>query len=173
MLDVPQLETDRLRLRQPSMEDWPVFAELMLSQRAVYMGGPFTIDRAWGIFCHGIALWQLMGYGSLSIEHRETGQCLGQIEINHGPLFPETELGWQLYSFAEGHGYAFEAALAMRQWAFEVRKLETLVSYIDPENLRSRKLAERLGAELDNNAARQDPTDLVFRHRPHTPRRLL
>ncbi|MFV2033696.1 MAG: GNAT family N-acetyltransferase [Halocynthiibacter sp.] len=59
---------------------------------------------------------------------------------------------------------SYEAALAMRRWAFDVRKLDTLVSYVDPENLRSRKLAERLGAKLDDAAIRQDPTDLVFRH---------
>ena len=166
MIDIPKLETDRLALRQPSMEDWPCFAELMLSQRSVFMGGPFSTDRAWGAFCHGIAQWQLLGYGNLTMENRHNGQCLGQIEINHGPLFPEPELGWQVYTFAEGKGYAYEAAMAMRQWAFEVRKLDTLVSYIDPENLRSRRLAERLGAKLDGNAVRQDPTDLVFRH-PH------
>lgn len=164
MIEVPKLTTDRLSLRQPTMADWPPFVELMLSQRSVYMGGPFSTERAWGAFCHGVAQWQLMGYGNLTIEDRETGQCLGQIEINHGPLFPEPELGWQVYTLAEGKGFAYEAALAMRRWAFDVRKLDTLVSYVDPENLRSRKLAERLGAKLDDAAIRQDPTDLVFRH---------
>ncbi|WP_417805217.1 GNAT family N-acetyltransferase, partial [Thalassospira lucentensis] len=76
----------------------------------------------------------------------------------------EHELGWLLFPEAEGRGIAFEAAVAMRRWAFEVRGLKTLVSYIARGNARSIKLATRLGATLDVNAARPDPSDLVYRH---------
>lgn len=164
MTDIPRLETERLILRAPGMEDWPDYADLMLSPRAVYMDGPFTISYAWGMFCHDIAQWPLMGHGALMMEERASGACLGQVGINHGPLFPEHELGWLLYQHAEGRGFAFEAAKALRDWGFKERRLETLVSYIDPGNLRSQRLAERLGAKLDEGAVRQDPTDLVFRH---------
>ena len=40
-----------------------------------------------------------------------------------------------------------------------------LVSYVDPENRRSIAVAERLGARLDPGAPKQDPGDLVYRHR--------
>jgi len=160
----PIIKTDRLLLREPILGDWPSFAAVMTSDRAKYMGGPFSIGYAWGAFCHGVAQWQLFGVGNLSIELRETKQCLGQIEINQGPLFPEPELGWQLTSEAEGKGYAFEAAMALRDWAFQDRKLKTLVSYIDPDNARSIRLAERLGATIDDHARKQDPDDLVYRH---------
>lgn len=105
-----------------------------------------------------------MGHGALMMEDRDSGQCLGQVGINHGPLFPEHELGWLVYSDAEGKGYAYEAARTLRDWAFKERRLETLVSYTDPDNIRSQRLAERLSAKLDVGAVRQDPTDLVFRH---------
>jgi RimJ/RimL family protein N-acetyltransferase len=160
----PTIETDRLILRLPNLEDWPNFETLMTSDRASHMGGPFSVPVAWGCFCHGIALWQLFDVGNLSIISRQTGECLGQIEINQGPRFPEPELGWQLIASAEGRGFAFEAATAMRDWAFRERKLPTLVSYIGQENTRSIRLAERLGASLDEKAFKQDPDDLVFRH---------
>lgn len=164
MTAIPTLETKRLSLRPPRTEDWPAYAELMHSERSVYMGGPFSTKIAWGLFCHDIAQWALMGHGALMMEDRNTGSCLGQVGINHGPLFPEHELGWMVYANAEGKGYAYEAAGALRSWAFEICGLKTLVSYIDPENSRSRRLAERLGAKVDTRAPRQDPTDLVFRH---------
>ncbi len=53
---------------------------------------------------------------------------------------------------------------ALRDWARDVRKLSTLVSYVDPANDRSRRLAERLGGLLDPDAPRKDPADLVYRH---------
>lgn len=164
MTTAPIIETERLLLRVPVHADWPGFAEVMMSGRARYMGGPFSLGAAWGAFCHGIALWPLFGVGNLSIELRETRECIGQIEINQGPRFPEPELGWQLRDAAEGRGYAFEAASAMRAWAFRERDLKTLVSYIDPDNARSIRLAERLGARIDPQARKQDPGDLVYRH---------
>jgi len=58
----------------------------------------------------------------------------------------------------EGRGYATEAALALRDWAF------SLVSYIAPGNAASVAVAERLGARLDPAAPRTVPADLVYRH---------
>ena len=161
---MPTLKTKRLTLREPTVDDWPKYAELMASDRSIYMGGPFSKNGAWGLFCSDIAQWSLMGHGALMIDDTKSGECLGQVGINHGPLFPEHELGWLIYPAAEGRGYAFEAAIALKQWAFRELKLKTLVSYIDPLNVRSCNLAERLGAELDPKAPRPDVTDLVYRH---------
>ena len=130
------------------------------------MGGPFDAREAWGIFCHEVALWTLCGHGGMSIELQETGECVGSVEINYGPLYPERELGWQVYEEHEGNGYITEAAGAYRDWAFEELKLSTLVSYIDPDNIRSIAVAVRLNGVLDHSAPKQDPDDLVYRYSP-------
>ena len=165
MTSIPEPHTERLTLRAPTRHDWPFFLALLESERAGYMGGPYSAEGAGGAFCHGIALWSLYGVGALSIELRDTGQWIGQVEINQGLRFPEAELGWQIIAEAEGEGFASEAASALRDWTFKNRTFKSLVSYIDPENLPSIRLAERLGAELDHSAKPQDPTDLVYRHR--------
>jgi len=128
------------------------------------MGGPYTRRAAWGVFCHDIACWNLFGHGGLMVDLRETGVCVGQVGISHGPLFPEKELGWQLYEAHEGWGYATEAANALRRWAAETLSLHGLVSYVDPENHRSAAVARRLGGVLDPEAPKQDANDLVFRY---------
>lgn len=162
---IPTLKTSRLTLRPMCIEDWEAYHHFMTSNRSIYyMGGSFSTSVAWGMFCSDHAQWGLFGCGALMIENTANGDCLGQIGINYGPLFPEWELGWLLYPGAEGQSFAYEAAVALRAWAQDVRHLETLVSYIDPDNSRSVRLAERLGATLDTNAKRQDPTDLVYRH---------
>lgn len=165
-MTIPVITTERLTLRPQTMVDWPAFRALMMSKRAEFMGGPMAEQKAWGTFCHGLALWPLMGHGALMVNRREDGQCLGQVVINHGPLFAEKEIGWYVYPDAEGFGYAFEAANALLDWAFNSRGLKTLVSYIEPENTRSIRLAEGLGAQLDADAPRLDPLDLVYRHFP-------
>ncbi|MBA4797231.1 MAG: GNAT family N-acetyltransferase [Rhizobiales bacterium] len=166
MQPIPTLTTARLTLRPMRSEDWPAYRQLMASDRAQFMGGPFSEAAAWGMFCSDHAQWDLFGCGALMIEDQASGACVGQVGINAGPLFPEFELGWFVYPESEGRGYAREAAEAMLCWARDIRKLPSLVSYVDPENTRSAGLALRLGAVLDPSAERPAPEDLVYRHYP-------
>lgn len=147
------------------IDDFPAYEEMMASSRAHYMGGPFDRRAAWGMFCHDVALWPLFGHGALMIDVIATGQCVGQVGINHGPLFPEKELGWLLYDGHEGLGYATEAAAGLLGWAREQPFIETLVSYFHPANDRSMAVASRLGAVPDPVAPRQDDEDAVYRYR--------
>jgi RimJ/RimL family protein N-acetyltransferase len=58
----------------------------------------------------------------------------------------QPELGWALIRANWGRGYATEAAAAIRDWAHESRSIARLVSLISPDNVRSQRVAERLGA---------------------------
>jgi RimJ/RimL family protein N-acetyltransferase len=162
---IPTLTTERLVLRPPVFADFDAYARLMASERAIHMGGPFDTRQAWGMFCSDTVQWHLFGHGCLMIERRADGVCLGQVGINHGPLFPERELGWLLYDGFEGHGYATEAAIALRDWAW-AQGFPTLVSYCDLANAASIAVTQRLGGVRDDAAPKQDPEDLVFRYRP-------
>ena len=159
------ITTDRLTLRPAVFSDFADYRAFLASPRSLGMGGPYDTRAAWGMFCHDIACWHLFGHGCLMIEVTGTGACIGQVGISHGPLFPEKELGWLVYEGHEGRGYATEAALAMRDWAFGALQLATLVSYVDPLNTRSGAVAQRLGGVLDPEAVGQDPEDLVYRYR--------
>ncbi|MGI9502557.1 MAG: GNAT family N-acetyltransferase, partial [Geminicoccaceae bacterium] len=131
MNSIPTLVTDRLKLRPIRAGDWDAYSHLMLSDRSRYMGGPFSIKDAWGMFCSDHAQWDLYGCGALMLEEQDTSTCLGQVGINYGPLYPEWELGWLVYPEAEGQSYAYEATTSLRDWARQERRLSTLVSYID------------------------------------------
>ena len=160
----PTLHTERLTLRAPILADFPAYAALMASPRAVYMGGPYDEWQAWGLFCHEIACWQLFGHGGLTILRRDTGEVVGMVGLNGGPLYPETELGWQLDDGHEGQGYATEAARALLDWAFATLPVQSIVSYTGPQNLASQAVARRLGAVIDPDAPVQDEGDIVWRH---------
>ena len=160
----PVLTTARLRLRPMVPGDWPAFAAFWASDRARHMGGPHDTRAAWGIFCHDAAGWALWGLGALMIDRRADGVTLGQVGISHGPLFPESELGWLLFAGFQGQGYATEAGAALRDHALD--RLPTLVSYVGPDNAASAAVARRLGGMSDPAAPRQpgDDEDQVFRY---------
>ncbi|MEM9754382.1 MAG: GNAT family N-acetyltransferase [Pseudomonadota bacterium] len=160
---IPTLKTERLVLRPHVMEDFPQYRDMMGSDHARYMGGPFEPRAAWDVFCQDVAGWHLFGHGALAVDLAD-GTPIGQVGVSAGPLFPEREIGWTAYPGHEGRGYMTEAARALREWAFANLSHDRLVSYIDPRNARSIALAERLGAVPDEAAPRQDPDDLVFVH---------
>jgi len=163
-VEIPTLETERLRLRAPCMGDWETVAAYLGSERARHIGGPYPREKAWRGFASSMGEWLLLGFGYWAVEERGTGRLVGEVGLQRPVPFPEAELGWDLYDGHEGRGYATEAARAARDWAYGARGLTTLVSFIDPENIRSIRVAERLGCHLDPDAWREDPEDLVYRH---------
>ncbi len=151
----PTLHTERLVLRPAGMADFDAYAGFLATDRARYMGGPHDRAKAWDWFCNDTAQWVLLDMGALIVTL--DGRAVGQVAVCHGPLFPEPELGWFLYDGAdEGQGYAAEAAAKLRDWALGPRGLASVVSYIDPANAASAKLARRLGGVLDLEAATPD-----------------
>lgn len=163
MTDVPIMETARLILRPHRVEDFEPLAALLGSARARHMDGRLSRRQAWSAFAADVGQWSLLGFGPWAIDRRADGAFLGQVGLNRPDHFPECEIGWMLCEEAEGHGYAKEAAIAARDHAYRSLGLQTLVSYIDPENARSIALAERLGAVQDPDAPAPDIGDLVYR----------
>lgn len=168
----PVLETERLTLRAPEPADYPVWEAFYGSPRARYIGGPGGVRAAWRGFCHVAGMWALRGYGSFILCEKGSNAALGMVGPWHPADWPERELGWTIWvPEAEGKGFAYEAALATRAYAYDVLGWDTAVSYINSENARSIALAERMGARRDPGAAvpphsAEDPAidDLVFRH---------
>ncbi|MBV2359720.1 GNAT family N-acetyltransferase [Thalassococcus sp. CAU 1522] len=161
----PELRTDRLILRGPREEDFEAVLAFMSSERSAYVGGP-TADRfaAWRAFLAVMGHWALRGYGFFTLEHRESGALAGRVGVVEHEMWPEPELGWQLFDGFEGQGYAFEAAVAVRSWAWREHGLGPLISMVVPENSRSVALARRLGARYERDIVLLDTPGQIFRH---------
>ncbi len=168
---LPRLETARLVLRAPVIGDFAPYREILMSDRAVHMGGPLDRRDSWLDFAQCVANWHLRGHGLFTIATKATHETVGftLICMEHGDREPE--LGWFLTEAGEGHGYALEAAAALRDWGHDALDLPALVSYIDPPNIRSIRLAERLGGWYDTQASEalsreQGEEVCVYRHWP-------
>lgn len=142
---IPVLETARLRLRAPTLEDYPTYAEIMAADQG-HMGGPFTKKGVWQDFTNYVACWLLHGTGLWAVTLKN-GPVIGFISLGLEWEDHEVELGWMTLPAHEGNGYATEAATAARDFGRDM--LPTFVSYVDPDNTRSTRVAERLGAVRD------------------------
>lgn len=161
------IETANLILRRPVAADWEAYRDFALSDRATTLGGPHTVGRAWRIFASELGHWDIRGYGMFAVTRKGSDEALALIGPWVPEDWPETEVGWMVLSdAAQGTGLAYEAADATIDHAYHVLGWQTVVSYIAPENTRSIRLAERLGAVLDPNAPQPMPDKpcLVYRH---------
>lgn len=163
-LPIPVVETERLILRGPRESDFEPAAAFAASERSRFVGGPYTRFEAWRGFIGILGHWALRGFGMWMLEHRETGAIAGRVGMICHDGWDEPELGWHIYDGYEGQGLAREAAIAARDYAAQHQGLDCPVSYIDPDNARSRGLALRLGAQIERQTTLiGHPVD-VWRH---------
>ncbi|MCG7494515.1 GNAT family N-acetyltransferase [Thalassobius sp. Cn5-15] len=163
-VEIPVLETKRLILRGPTPEAYPSFKSTFTSYRARFMGGPLNDYETWMLYAAEIGHWQIRGYGMWVIYDRDSGKALGMAGGWKPAKWPEAELAWIIWPEVAGRGYALEATHAVRDYLYAEMSWNSAVSYIDPKNLDSIRLAERLGAEKDPQAATVDGHDIVYRH---------
>lgn len=157
------LYTDRLCLRTPTLPDADALYDLFTDSEVMYGLGKEPVsaaEEARAVIEEWIGGWRTDGLGPFIIQTAATDrQVVGQAGLmifdtrgwtpatwanagSHG----QPELGWALIRAHWGHGYAGEAAAAIREWAYECRSIDRLVSLISSDNVRSQRVAERLGA---------------------------
>jgi RimJ/RimL family protein N-acetyltransferase len=161
------IETERLVLRKPRLEDAADFAVAYADPEVMrFMGDGSTATLAEvekGIE-QWLERWESWGLSLCSLERRDDGRVIGRAgfllwdpETWQVPG-DETEIGWLVAREHWGKGYATEAALALRDWAFEDQGLTRLISLINHENVRSIRVAEKLGERYER--------DVVIRGKP-------
>lgn len=145
------IETDRLKLRQWCENDFDKYAAFYADKsNAKYVGGQKNTDEAWRYMALLIGHWHLKGFGYWAVDEKSSEDFVGCVGLWRSPGWPELELGYWLVNEHKGKGYAFEAAIKCKDYARNVLQASSLVSYIDPSNVASIKLAEKLGAKYEN-----------------------
>lgn len=95
----------------------------------------------------GFGMWALVRHG----DERTIGYCgLSRFPERVGPN--ETELGFRLARPFWGQGFASEAVVAVRDYAWTALKLPKLVAFIDPANVASIRVVEKAGFEYERDA---------------------
>lgn len=159
------LATERLRLRAFRGSDLDAYAAMCADPEVMqYLGTGVTLTReeAWRSMAGILGHWRLLGYGMFAVELKATGKLLGRVGFLDPPGWPGFELGWGLGRQHWGHGYAFEAAAAARDYAFATLGKDRLISLIRPANERSIRIAEKLGERPAGEVSLLGATAFVY-----------
>lgn len=149
------LDTPRLRLRPFRPDDFEAYAAMCADTEVMrYVGERGVLGRedAWRQMAMLAGHWQLRGFGMWAVEERETGAFVGRVGLHYPEGWPDREVGWALARRFWGLGYATEAGRAAIEVAFGRLGWQRIISLIDPANVRSMRLAERLGERWDGEA---------------------
>jgi len=93
------------------------------------------------------------GFGGCAAELKKTGEFIGFIGLAvprfEAAFTPCVEIGWRIAAKHWGRGLATEGARAVAEFAFAELGLREIVSFTTVENMRSRRVIERLGMTHD------------------------
>lgn len=152
---LPEIETERLRLRQFTAGDREAFAALRADpevMRYIGTGTGQTREEALKSLEYRMSHWHEHGFGNWAVALKDGGALIGWCGIGVLDNTPEIEIG---YGFAKeywGRGLGTEAARAALRFGFEQLGLERLVAVAIPENTGSRRIMEKAGMKYVKDA---------------------
>jgi RimJ/RimL family protein N-acetyltransferase len=154
-----ELQTPRLLLRQWQPGDEVAMAAINSDPEVTrYLNRPVGAAATRAFHAGSVAHWQTHGFGFWALESREPESArrfLGFAGVGHPTFVPElasrVEIGWRLARPAWGRGLATEAARAVRDHVFATLALPELISIIHPDNVRSQRVAEKLGMAISGH----------------------
>jgi RimJ/RimL family protein N-acetyltransferase len=156
----PVLETERLILRPPVMEDFEGWVEMYADADAArFIGGVQPRPAVWRFFMTMAGPWMLTGFSMLSVIEKASGRWIGRLGPWQPEGWPGTEVGWGLMRSAWGKGYAAEGATAAIDWAVDHLGWTDIIHTIDPANAPSQALARRMGSRLRGPGRLPPPFD--------------
>jgi ribosomal-protein-alanine N-acetyltransferase len=159
-----ELQTPRLILRSFREEDFDAMAQLFADPDFMRFSlGPHTRERTQAVL-QKFLLWDETGLLSqFAVLLRGNHQVLGYCGFLHHPEVPnEVEIGYRLNPEYWNRGLITEAARAVRDHGFADLKLPRVISLVHPENIPSRRVAEKNGMRVEKEITFRGFPTLVY-----------
>ena len=146
------IRTERLLLRRWREDDRAPFAALNADPAVMeHMQGLLSRERSDAFADLIEAHWEAHGWGLWAVEVPGHAPFVGYVGLWPADFVADgmVEVGWRLASAHWGNGYATEAAREALRFGFEEVGLDEIVSFTVPQNIRSRRVMERIGLVRD------------------------
>ncbi len=159
------LETERLILRYFTLDDVDaIFAVIGDPETMKFYPQRFAREDAARWVTKSQERYRRDGYALFAVVLKSNGQVIGNCGLMRQEIEGESliEVGYHLRRDYWGHGYATEAARGCMAYAFGHLKADKVVSLILPENLPSRRVAERNGMTVERQVIFHDLPHLMY-----------
>lgn len=142
------LETKRLILREMTQADFPSLCKILQNDDVMYAyEGAFNDSEVQSWLDKQLGNYKEYGFGLWAVVLKETGNMIGQCGLtmqnyNGGKVL---EIGYLFQKEYWNHGYASEAAIACKEYAFDKLDAQEVYSIIRDTNIPSQNVAKRNG----------------------------
>jgi len=147
------IETDRLQLRQLSLDDAEFILRLLNEPSFIQnIGdrGVRTIDDARGYIVKGpITSYEKFGFGLWMVEIKSPSTPVGICGLLKRDVLDDVDIGYALLPEFWSQGYALESASAVVSYAREKLGLKRVVAVTNPDNRSSIRLLEKMGFKYE------------------------
>jgi 3-dehydroquinate dehydratase/shikimate dehydrogenase len=151
------VKTERLILRPWQESDLKPFAELNADPRVrEYFPGILSREESDASVKLASNHIERYGWGFWAASLIKTGEFIGFIGLEDvyftapfNEFTPAVEIGWRLAFKHWGKDYATEGAKGVLQYGFDTLRLEEIVSFTALQNMRSRRVMEKIGMHHD------------------------
>jgi len=161
-----QLETERLILRSFREEDIDSMAQLFANPDFMRFSlGVFTEHKQTIAFVEKVIGWDRAGIPSqFAVVLRGEDAVIGYCGFFYHPehSIEDIEIGYRLHPGYWNRGLITEAARAVRDHGFRDWKLARVISLIHPENIASRRVAEKNGMKVEKKITFRGFPTLVY-----------
>jgi RimJ/RimL family protein N-acetyltransferase len=131
------------------LDEWAAIAADPEVTRWVGDDDGLSREDAWRRMAYFMGHWELRGFGNWALEERDTGKLVGRAGLYLPENWPGLEVGWLVGREHWGRGFAPEAGRASMEWAREELGANHIISLIEDENVRSARVAEKLGMTIE------------------------
>lgn len=166
LLPVPTLETERLILRSFREKDIDRMTQLFANPDFMRFSlGVFTERKQTVAFIEKVMGWDRAGIPSqFAVVPRGKNTIIGYCGFFYHPEhgIEDIEIGYRLDPAYWNRGLITEAARAVRDHSFRDWELSRVISLIHPENVPSRRVAEKNGMKIEKEITFRDFPTLVY-----------
>ena len=158
------IETERLLLRPFTTDDLDEFALLCADpevMRYIGNGEPQPRERVEIRFNALIKHWNDHGFGPFAVTTKPSSEFAGFCGLQHLDDTAEIEVGYRLGKRFWGMGLATEGAMASLRFGFEELALDRIVAVVQPANVASCRVIEKIGLRYVRDARFYD-TDVKY-----------
>lgn len=147
------VETERLNLRKLSVEDAAVILELVNEPsflRFIGDRGVRTLEDARQYILKGpVDSYERFGFGLWLVELKGSNVPIGMCGLVKRPILEDVDIGFAFFPRFWSQGYAYESATAVMDYALKVLGMKRLVAVVNPDNVRSLRLLEKMGLRFE------------------------
>lgn len=145
------IETERLYLRELTLKDTDELAKVLSNPKSMeFYPHPFSKEKVEGWINWNINNYEKYGHGLWAVILKEGDIFIGDCGITMQDIGGEVvpEIGFHIIDQYCKKGYATEAAIACKKYAFKELDYPKVFSYTTLRNLPSQRVAKKMGLKV-------------------------